>query len=104
MREGMNWAGLYRGGSGGFAGACVACWRVLQSMESTVLRTSMREVLHFDRSITNPAGIEWVVGSGADVGADLYMVAPVASVTSPSGCTSSTRRTSSGARTDRWRG
>ena len=44
----------------------------------------MKEVLQFERSITNPAGIEWVVGSGADVGADLYMVAPVGSASVPS--------------------
>ena len=84
MREGMNRAGLYRGGSGGFAGACVACWRVLQSMEPTVLRTSMKEILQFGATITNPAGIEWVIGFGAEVGSDLYMVAPVASAPGPS--------------------
>ena len=84
MREGMNWAGLYRGGSGDFAGACVGCARVLQSMEPTVVGMSMSEILQFERSITNPAGIEWVVGSGADVGSDLYMVAPVASAPGPS--------------------
>ena len=44
----------------------------------------MKEMLHFERSITNPAGIEWVVGSVADVGADLYMVAPVGSASVPS--------------------
>ena len=37
----------------------------------------MKEVLQFERSITNPAGIEWV-------GSDLYMVAPVASAPGPS--------------------
>ena len=52
--------------------------------EPTVAGMSMREVLHFERSITNPAGIEWVIGSGADVGAVLYMVAPVASAPGPS--------------------
>ena len=36
----------------------------------------MKEVLHFERSIPNPAGIEWV-------GSDLYMVAPVASAPGP---------------------
>ena len=44
----------------------------------------MKEVLQFGATITNPAGIEWVVGSGAEVGSDLYMVAPVASVPGPS--------------------
>ena len=84
MREGMNWAGLYHGGSVGFAGACVGCTRVLQSMEPTVVGMSMNEILQFERSIPNPAGIEWVIGSGADVRADLYMVAPVASASVPS--------------------
>ena len=84
MREGMNRAGLYRVGSGDFAGACVGCARVLQSMEPMVAGMSMKEILHFERSITNPVGIEWGVGSGADVGADLYMVAPVASASVPS--------------------
>ena len=84
MRKGMRRAGLYHGGSGGFAGACVGCARVLRSMEPTVVGMSMKEMLQFDRSITNPAGIEWVIGSGADVGADLYMVAPVASAPGPS--------------------
>ena len=79
MREGMSWACLYRGGSGDFAGACVGCARVLRSMEPTVVGMSMKEILQFEWSIPNPAGIEWVIGSGADVGADLYMVAPVAS-------------------------
>ena len=32
----------------------------------------MKQTLHFERSITNPAGIEWVIGSGAEVGSDLY--------------------------------
>ena len=68
----------------GGCGACVACWRVLQSMEPTVVRMSMKEILQFERSIPNPAGIEWVIGSGADVGADLYMVAPVGSTSVPS--------------------
>ena len=77
MREGISRAGLYHGGSGGFAGACVGCACVLQSTEPTVAGMSMSEILQFERSITNPAGIEWVIGSGADVGADLYMVAPV---------------------------
>ena len=45
---------------------------------------SMKEMLQFEQSITNPAGIEWVIGSGADVGADLYMVAPVGSASVPS--------------------
>ena len=84
MREGISRAGLYHGGRCGFAGACVGCARVLQSMESTVVGMSMRKILQFGATITNPAGIEWVIGSGADVGADLYMVAPVASVPSPS--------------------
>ena len=84
MREGISRAGLYHGGSGGFAGACVGCTRVLQSMEPTVVGMSMKEVLRFERSITNPAGIEWVIGSGANVGADLYMVAPVGSESVPS--------------------
>ena len=84
MREGISRAGLYHGGSCGFAGACVGCARVLQSMESTVVGMPMKEILHFERSITKPAGIEWVIGSGADVGADLYMVAPVASAPGPS--------------------
>ena len=44
----------------------------------------MKEILQFEWSIPNPAGIEWVVGSGADVGSDLYMVAPVASAPGPS--------------------
>ena len=43
----------------------------------------MKEMLQFEQSITNPAGIEWDIGSGADVGADLYMVAPVASAPGP---------------------
>ena len=60
MREGMRRAGLYHGGSGGFAGACVGCARVLQSMEPTVGRMSMKEILQFERLNTNPAGIEWV--------------------------------------------
>ena len=34
----------------------------------------MKETLQFERSTPNPAGIEWVVGSGAEVGSDLYMV------------------------------
>ena len=62
MREGMRRAGLYHGGRCGFAGACVGCARVLQSMESTVVGMSMKEVLRFERSITNPAGIG-LVGS-----------------------------------------
>ena len=62
MREGMRWAGLYHGGSGGFAGACVGCARVLQSMEPTVVGMSMKETLRFERSITNLAGIG-LVGS-----------------------------------------
>ena len=45
---------------------------------------SMKETLQFEGLITNPAGIEWVIGSGADVGSDLYMVAPVASAPGPS--------------------
>ena len=57
--------------------ACVGCARVLQSMESVVVGTSMKEIFCFERSITNPAGIEWV-------GSDLYMVAPVASAPGPS--------------------
>ena len=44
----------------------------------------MKGILQFEWSIPNPAGIEWVIGSGADVGADLYMVAPVASAPGPS--------------------
>ena len=44
--------------------ACVGCARVLQSMEPTVLRTSMKEVLQFGATITNPAGIE---GVGSDL-------------------------------------
>ena len=40
--------------------ACVACVRVLQSMEPTVVGISMSEILQFERSIPNPAGIEWV--------------------------------------------
>ena len=43
----------------------------------------MKETLQFGATITNPAGIEWVIGSGADVGADLYMVAPVGSAPGP---------------------
>ena len=64
--------------------ACVGCARVLQSMEPTVAGMSMKEILRFERSNPNPAGIEWVIGSGADVGADLYMVAPVGSAPGPS--------------------
>ena len=75
---------LIGGGICGFAGACVCCARVLQSTEPTVVGMSMKEVLRFERSITNPVGIEWVIGSGADVGAVLYMVAPVASAPGPS--------------------
>ena len=63
---------------------CVGCARVLQSMEPMIAGMSMKEILQFECSIPNPAGIEWVVGSGADVGADLYMVAPVASAPGPS--------------------
>lgn len=44
----------------------------------------MKEILQFGATITNPAGIEWVIGSGAEVGSDLYMVAPVASASVPS--------------------
>ena len=44
----------------------------------------MKQTLQFSATITNPAGIEWVIGSGADVGADLYMVAPVGSASVPS--------------------
>ena len=84
MREGISRAGLYHGGCCGFAGACVGCVRVLQSMESTVLGMSMRKIVHFERSNPNSVGIEWVIGSGADVGADLYMVAPVGSASIPS--------------------
>ena len=84
MREGMRRACLYHGGSGGFAGACVGCARVLQSMEPTVAGMSMKQMLQFEWSIPNPAGIEWVIGSGAEVGSDLYMVAPVASAPGPS--------------------
>ena len=76
-------ASLFMAGGGGGA-ACVGCARVLQSMESTVVGMSMKEVLQFEWSIPNPAGIEWVIGSGADVGADLYMVAPVGSASVPS--------------------
>ena len=53
-------------------------------MEPTVVGMSMNEILQFERSIPNPAGIEWVIGSGTDVGSDLYMVAPVASAPGPS--------------------
>lgn len=59
MREGMRRAGLYHGGSGDFAGACVACWRVLQSMEPMVAGMSMKQILQFEWLIPNPAGIEW---------------------------------------------
>ena len=45
---------------------------------------SMMKIVQFGATITNPAGIEWVIGSGADVGADLYMVAPVGSAPGPS--------------------
>ena len=62
MREGMRRAGLYHGGSVGFTGACVGCARVLQSTEPTVVGMSMNEILRFERSITNPAGIG-LVGS-----------------------------------------
>ena len=44
----------------------------------------MKQMLQFSATITNPAGIEWVIGSGAEVGSDLYMVAPVASASVPS--------------------
>ena len=64
MREGMRRAGLYHGGSGDFAGACVGCTRVLQSMEPTVVGMSMKQMLQFEQSITNPAGIE---GVGSDL-------------------------------------
>ena len=84
MIEGMRRACLYHGGSVDFAGACVGCVHVLQSMEPTVVGMSMRKILQFEWLIPNPAGIEWVVGSGAEVGSDLYMVAPVASAPSPS--------------------
>ena len=83
MRKGMRRTDLYYGGSGGFAGACVDCARVLQSMEPTVVGMSMKQILQFEWLITNPAGIEWVVSSGAEVGSDLYMVAPVASAPGP---------------------
>ena len=84
MREGISRAGIYHGGSGAPASACVGCARVLQSMEPAVVGMSMNEILQFGATITNPAGIEWVIGSGANVAADLYMVAPVASVPGPS--------------------
>ena len=44
----------------------------------------MMKIVQFGATITNPAGIEWVIGSGANVGADLYMVAPVGSESIPS--------------------
>ena len=58
-------------------GHCVGCARVLQSMESMVAEMSMKEMLQFEQSITNPAGIKWV-------GSDLYIVAPMASAPGPS--------------------
>ena len=41
----------------------------------------MREVLQSERLTLNPAGIEWVIVSGAEVGSDLYMVAGPSSAT-----------------------
>lgn len=66
------------------------------SVESTIMWTlpageqmvegiSMEGMLQFGRSILNPAGIEWGVGSGDDVGSDLYIVAPVVSSPGRSG-------------------
>ena len=55
----------------------LAVMRALPAGEQMVAEMSMKEILQFEQSITNPAGIKWV-------GSDLYIVAPMASAPGPS--------------------